>query len=768
MTLNELTPPSRPPEPPAITAAPAAGPPTEDTGTGQTHVTGFAEPASETAVPAAEKPAEPIEDSAPSTAEQPPGPAAASAVDTELAADGRVDTNTADAATATARVDQTVTTNNGTLIGIQNNHEIQRLRGTPLTDDWIRRRLSGYVEHDDTTKALHAILDAHRVAVIHAGNGTGRYTTALHTLNTLGVQTIRQVRRVPDEKVELEGLLDEGTGWILDLRHETQPLPITTGLHLAEVADHLSETRSFVIAVVHSDTWASVAGEAPGMDHHLSPADALTVARARLADQPLPQSELSQWLGDGRITKQLKNATPAQAVDWADKIAAAVALDRTTTEHKSFDELVDFVVQSAQNWRRTLLEWHNKETDSSHRTYLLAAAVLDGAPAQSVYDAHITLGTALGDTPAPINGQHGPGIIALTDSIKADLGADDRIRFLRPGYAEAVVDYFWADRPHHVEAFTRWTAEQAELLPSELGIPLADRVSQWTTRYTLTKQSLTVLRATATNWAASKDLKGHAADLLVAAALDPVAGKLARDRYLDWAKAPDEPTTDKKRHTPPALKRALAEAMAHLAPAYAEVALRRLAELAVHTDDPQVTQTVGDALVTLWDHDGFQQRIRDRLTTWFGGDHNQTAAARRAFLHLAERTGPDGIPVLLTAHPTTPGSWTLTGWRRSLDDAKSRHVQDAVSTWLDAALAHPALRTTVVATFTEAVFRSDTDHTYLPQRFIVLNHAANGWEPAYAGQAPTERTRLRDEVLIAIREADPAAPTRSDDAPTTP
>ncbi|PJI99762.1 hypothetical protein BX264_7136 [Streptomyces sp. 2333.5] len=687
---------------------------------------------------------------------------------TALEAGNLADTGMNDTSAAAAQVDQTVTTNNGTLIGIQNNHEIQRLRGIPLTDDWIRRRLGGYVGDDDTAKALGAILDIHRVGVIHAGAGTGRYTTALHTLKRLGVQTIRQVRRMPDEKIELEGLLDEDTGWILDLRHETQLLPTTTGLHLTEVADHLIKTRSFVIAVVHTDIWTNVAGEAPGLAHHLSPADALAVARAHLSDQPLSEGELSQWLRDVRITSHLKNATPAQAVDWADKIAAAVVLDRTTTEHKSFDELVDFVVQSAQNWRRKLLEWHNAETDSGHRTYMLAAAVLDGAPAQSVYDAHITLGTALGDTPLPTKGQQGPGIIALTDSINADLGLDDRIRFLRPGYAEAVVDYFWADRPHHVEAFTRWTAEQAELLPSELGIPLADRVSQWTTRYTLTKQSLTVLRATATNWAASKHLKGHASDLLVAAALDPVAGKLARDRYLDWAKAPDEPTTDKKRPTPPALKRALAEAMAQLAPAYAEVALRRLADLAAHTDDPQVTEAVGDALMTLWEQDGFQQRIRDRLTTWFGGDRNQAAAARRAFLHLAERTGPDGIPALLTSHPITPDSWTLTGWRQSLDDTKSRQAQDAVSTWLDAALAHPTLRTTVIATFTEAVFRSDTDHTYLPQRFIVLNHAANGWEPAHAGQAPTERTRLRDELLIAIREADPAAPTRSHDAPTTP
>lgn len=161
---------------------------------------------------------------------------------TALEAGNLADTGMNDTSAAAAQVDQTVTTNNGTLIGIQNNHEIQRLRGIPLTDDWIRRRLGGYVGDDDTAKALGAILDIHRVGVIHAGAGTGRYTTALHTLKRLGVQTIRQVRRMPDEKIELEGLLDEDTGWILDLRHETQLLPTTTGLHLTEVADHLIKT----------------------------------------------------------------------------------------------------------------------------------------------------------------------------------------------------------------------------------------------------------------------------------------------------------------------------------------------------------------------------------------------------------------------------------------------------------------------------------------------------------------------------------------------
>ncbi|MER8073173.1 hypothetical protein ABTZ59_33450 [Streptomyces sp. NPDC094034] len=691
--------------------------------------------------------------------------------DTETALeadDGSDQTSTSTDQESAAEVVQNVSGNNGTVIGIQNISEIQRLRGTPLPDRWINAKLFAYLVRDDTTKAIDAILTAHRAAVIHAHAGTGRYTTALHALTSLHTKTIRQVRREPNEKVDLGGLKDEDTGWILDLRDETETLRTGFGLHLREVDSHLRETRSFLVVVTHTDVWKRVADEAPELDHPLTPADSLAVLRAHLSRQEDPVDELEKWLAEPKITQHLEGEPPGQAVRWAEKISTAVTLNSSTEDPKDFAELVDSVVQSVRNWRSRLLDWHTDHTASSHRTYMLAAAVLDGAPARTVYDAHAALGTALGDKPEPTKGQQGPGIIQLTHVIGAELGSDDRIRFLKPGYAEAVVDYFWVDRPHHVEAFTIWTADQAASLPHDLGTPLADRVSQWVTRYTLAKQSLTILRTITAHWANSTHLKGQAEELLVAAAIDPVTGRLARRRYLQWAKAPDTTDLTHGKQTPIALKRALAAALAQLGSAYPEHSLKRLSELAAHTNEASVTDAVGDALMDLWDQENLQEKIRTTLASWFDSaqDH-YTAAARRAFLHLADRTTPDGTPVLATDGAGT-GTWSLTGWRCALDSTATPQVQAAVSTWLNAALAHPGLRPAIIETFTEAIHRSDTDHTYLAQRYIVLNHAANGWEPAYAGQHPTERTRLRDELLIAMREADPTAPTRPNHAPNTP
>ncbi|HWU10844.1 MAG TPA: hypothetical protein VN520_31590 [Streptomyces sp.] len=665
-----------------------------------------------------------------------------------------------------ASVVQNVPHNQGTVIAVQNINDIRRLRGTPLDETWLKRQLRFYIPRDDTAKAIDARLTAHRVAVIHAQAGTGRYTTALHVLRANNMKAIRQIRREPNEAVDLGGLMDEDTGWILDLRAEEETLRTGFGLHLKEVKDHLCTTRSFVIVVTRSDTWSAVADEATELEHSLTPPTALEVFRRRLTHHKPAIQNLDQWLGERQIIQHLDGAVPAVAVRWAGIITTAEALNRSTTEPKPFPELVEFVVKSAQNWRQELLNWHTRNTDSAHRTYQLAAAVFDGASVETIREAHFSLGSALGDTPQSTKGQQGPGIIQLTHLIGAELGADDRIRFLKPGYTEAIVDYFWVDRPHHVAAFTRWTAEQATDAPRDLGTRLADRVTQWATRYTRSKQSFTILRTVATHWASTPHLADHAQHLLVAAAIDPTTGKRAREQYLAWAKGLDTADPADRGPTPLPLKRALAGALAQLGPAYPKIALKRLAELAANTTDATVTDAVGDALLSLWDQHDLRPKIRATLTSWFdASQRHYTAAARRAFLHLAGRTTPNGIPVLLAEGGSQPAPWALSGWRCAVDGELSRDTQDAVNTWLDAVLLDPDLKPTVLQTLTEAVYRSAEDRTYLVPRYLLLTHAAYGWEPARPGQQPTARTHLRDVLVTALREADPTAPTRLHHAP---
>lgn len=202
------------------------------------------------------------------------------------------------------------------------------------------------------------------------------------------------------------------------------------------------------------------------------------------------------------------------------------------------------------------------------------------------------------------------------------------------------------------------------------------------------------------------------------------------------------------------------------APPIRKIALKRLAELAANTTDSTVTDAVGDALLSLWDQHDLRPTIRATLASWFdASQRHYTDAARRAFLHLAGRTAPDGIPVLLAEGGPQPTPWALSGWRCAMDGELTRDTQDAVNTWLDAALLDSGLQLTVLQTLTETVHRSAEDRTYLVPRYLLLNHAAYGWEPTRPGQQPTARTHLRDALVTALREADPTAPARLHHAP---
>ncbi|REK88092.1 hypothetical protein DY245_23415 [Streptomyces inhibens] len=151
--------------------------------------------------------------------------------------------------------------------------------------------------------------------------------------------------------------------------------------------------------------------------------------RAHL-EKATPPVKAARWLDDSEIAEGIAGMPPAEVVEWARAICEAEYLD--PDGDTPFEDLVDEVVQASEDWRTRLLEWHTEHEDSDHRNYLLAAAVLDGAPVETIYAAAETLAEALGETPAPRPGQQGLGVIALTHAIKADLSDEDTVCFRGP------------------------------------------------------------------------------------------------------------------------------------------------------------------------------------------------------------------------------------------------------------------------------------------------------------------------------------------------
>ncbi|MGX1855493.1 hypothetical protein [Streptomyces sp. NPDC055299] len=651
-------------------------------------------------------------------------------------------------------VDQRLGRNDGVNIGVQIVQAINRLRGDLLPPKWIAERLSTYERPEHERDQLRSILNREHVLVLHASESAGRYTAALAALHREVGNNIRHVRREPGEVFAAEGLEGQGAGWILDLRDEGDRLPSGVGPALRQDALHLKRSGSYLIVLTDTEAWRHASKGTDALAHALPLPASKEVLRAHL-EKATPPVKAARWLDDSKIAGGIAGRLPAEVVEWARAICEAEYLD----PDGDFKDLVDAVVQAAEDWRTRLLEWHTQHEDSAHRNYLLAASVLDGAPVETIYAAAETLAEALGETPAPRPGQQGLGVIALTQEIKADLSDEDTVCFRRPGYVEAVVDYFWADRPHLIQKFTRWTADQTSNkdLPDDVANQLASRVTGWALKYMRGKRgkrATELLREIAGQWA--QPLPEQARDLLTVAALDTGTGRRARDAYLAWARRSDQ-------DIPPYLKVALAKACECLADIYPTMMLLRLTELAAHTDNEDVTNAVGQALTTLWDQPKNRKDIQSQLAEWSRSpEKGRRTAAHLAFLHLAARTTEDGSPVLLaSAHEDMHRAWQAARWRGLLVDhgkLPPSLLQQALSAWMNAATYVQYLQDPILTILQHAVYEPQTDTVYAADRYLALNHLLFAWAPVQSLRPPSEQEVLRDQLLLALRNADPAVP----------
>lgn len=143
------------------------------------------------------------------------------------------------------------------------------------------------------------------------------------------------------------------------------------------------------------------------------------------------------------------------------------------------EEIEQIVRSAASGWMDTLTDWHIKADRTSYdRNYLLLAAVYDGEPIGDVHSKIASLAQALGETgqqAKPLTGQQGPGLVQLARQINAELLSNGSLRFPGPGFAEAVVRYFWIDRPHLINDFMKWTVGLTLTLGHEQGSRIAER-----------------------------------------------------------------------------------------------------------------------------------------------------------------------------------------------------------------------------------------------------------------------------------------------------
>ncbi|MFD9636842.1 RAD23 family protein, partial [Streptomyces violascens] len=657
----------------------------------------------------------------------------------------------------TAQANQRVGINRGVMIGTLIEQGIRRLRGTTLTSDDIEAHLRNYVRAQDDDHAISEILANGPVAVLTGADGSGRFSTALDILRRPVGSAVRQVRREPGSPFDLSGLHEHNTGWILDLRAETPPAGF--GRELTEDADKLPP-GSRLIVLMSTEAWEKCGDGATRLNRPLAGPKRADILRKHLKDVPLVIGS-DRWIEAGPIQQGIARLQPSQVQAWADAIVNTEDVERDkgrltpgqSADDAYFTDLVKKVVAAAEDWRSDLLDWHTAHQDSDYRNYLLAAAVLEGASSDKIYEASTTLAKALKETPQSRPGQQGLGVVALTQKANADLQPDGAIRFRYHNYAEAVVDYFLDDRPHLLQEFTRWTADQVTGLDEDLAKPLAQRVSQWVVHYTARHRRIALLKSLAEQW--STTYKDAACDLLVLAAVDDRTGDLARNAYRRWTKPEAAPLSAD-------FTSALIRACRRLADAYPASMLARIAELATiadHNDDArngrtsQITQAASEALNALWDDSEQHAGIRRQLTQWASDPHAPNrAAAQSTFAHLAQRRTPEG-PALLT-DPAIDTTWLTNMWRNALPTTGwSPPVADAFAFWMQTALEHTERRETIEQIVRDAVHRSGDPH-YSANRLIAMQNLLYSWAPAPPAAQDDDAVHLRDQILTRLRAQD--------------
>jgi hypothetical protein len=385
---------------------------------------------------------------------------------------------------------------------------VQRHSGAELPREWVENELKDYMPIGNETELLNLLRD-NRVLVIHAKQaGSGRWTAALRLLSTIpGSQlTIRRIRRESGGSFDITGLRGRrGTGWILDLRASDESIPETADLgHELHQASDLRSDGSYLIVLASTGLWERIGRGAAELARALESPNSLELFKNLLDSSEIDSA--SKWAN--KFRQRVEPLRPAQVTAWSRvfvssyrQFAAKNSRPPLPDADDDVTEIENTVRNAALGWMDALTDWHVKPDRKSYdRNYLLLAAIYDGEPIDEVHSKIASLAQALGETgqqAKPLAGQQGPGLVQLARQIDAELLPDGSLRFPGPGFAEAVVRYFWLDRPHLTDKFIKWTVQLSLGLKQPQASQLADRMAPWILHHAQETNSTQLLRLVA-------------------------------------------------------------------------------------------------------------------------------------------------------------------------------------------------------------------------------------------------------------------------------
>ncbi|MFD6080432.1 hypothetical protein ACFWG5_33175 [Streptomyces hydrogenans] len=508
--------------------------------------------------------------------------------------------------------------------------------------------------------------------VLSGERGTGRRTAALHVLLKAGVDRERLRWLVLDwDQPRTEQIPHTpGHGFVLDLTEYSRlDDDFYTGLGDYQKAAH--DDGAFLVILTDEGTWNPQTLTTAPIAHLRRP-PAQQVAESHLRHRAPDRLD---WLASPPFDTLLTDASQASdAARLAGLIAEADEAGR------------DAVKQQFTDWRKHLENWfttHSSADDLRERALLVAAALLEDAPADIVLEAADKLFERVGGELPPGGPLAGRDLRVRLQAVNASVVGEECISLdeERHGLAEAVLKYVWQQRPQLRKVLLEWASQLSA--PKGIAVRHIGRIADRLVQLSLLPGGSTV-QSVMSEWIETGRTKHRqlAIGVLETMALHPDTGPGVRGWLYDWAKK----TTGSGE-----LVSAVAEICAgRLGEKYPRIALTRLRILAERNDD-LAGKAVADAVRTLASAPERHLLVVSEIVQWAeSADRATRKAGASTFLALTDLTDTSALPLFSTRQraedPAAAGieDLLIRGWQAAIEEsstAAQAHIR--LAGWLD-------------------------------------------------------------------------------------
>ncbi|MFI9384677.1 hypothetical protein [Kutzneria sp. NPDC052558] len=507
-----------------------------------------------------------------------------------------------------------------------------------------------FVEPVGFTQAQAVLLD--RKSVLLAGRpGTGRSTAAAVLLHRVG--GANQIGLVD---VNLSGD-HEPTLDVEQVRGNESLLLDLSGLDMSSFLRVARELGSLMARVTEADSLLVVVlpdyeRQLPGAIEHRPRVElSLTPELAqRIFERNLGQDDIVPGPPSPALMTMFNATNAGELTELAELVANVMA------EPAPWSEALPRALDELKEQLHELTELFEKHPEATWRSLLVSVALLDGGPADAVFEADRALLNLLAFPEPEDHPLARPGLTARLSEVDAKLAAG-RVRFARHHHSEAVLWHTWREFPGLRSTLTRWIERVPKLARTVMTDDDRATVAARFTSVAIRHGSVPEVLFTVKQWSSgSARISALAVQALGEAVLDSQHGWRFRRQVYTWARDPK---------VPPRLAAVLISVCENvLGLAYPVPAMIRLHHLTAHQDD-----TVGAAAVEAllrmatgtrerkWLLGRVVARLRDNAP-------GRDAAVFGRLIDLAEPQDPDLL---------------LTAWRGALGRPDS---VTALRTWL--------------------------------------------------------------------------------------